>query len=77
MSIIRRDKDNLYSDTEPMRCVCGSIARVRYRIPVIWVECKKKCGMKTGYYPDVDIQADPEAIKKAVEEWNRMVSKHG
>ena len=33
-------------------CKCGADARIRYRMPFTWVECKKKCGMRTGYYVD-------------------------
>lgn len=58
-------------------CKCGATARVRYRIPVTWVECKRKCGMKTGFFTDVNEQNDPEAEKRAILEWNRMVTKHG
>jgi hypothetical protein len=74
---MKRDKQNLFTDLKPVDCICGSSARVRYRIPVTWVECKKKCGMKTGYYIDCNEQCDPEAREAAVAEWNRMVSKNG
>lgn len=62
---------------KPVNCKCGSPARVRYKIPVTWVECKKKCGMKTGFYVDGYEQRDPEAENKAIMEWNRMVFKDG
>ena len=56
------------------RCNCGAEARVRYRIPCFWVECKKKCGMHTPYFPDGSFeQCDPVARDRAVNEWNRMV----
>lgn len=72
-----RDKQNLFSETEPLRCPCGAIARIRYKIPVTWVECKRKCGRHTCYYPDIEEQHDPVAVQKAVAEWNRMVEKNG
>ena len=61
----------------PMNCVCGSYARVRYKIPVVWVECRKKCGMKTGYYVDKNIPHDPDSEEEAINAWNRMVQRHG
>ena len=75
--IQNRNDDNLHGAIRASKCVCGYPARVRYRIPVTWVECKNKCGMKTGYFPDINEQADPESREKAIAEWNRMVSKHG
>ena len=65
--------DDIKSDMLPSRCRCGADARIRYRIPCHWVECKKKCGMKTGFFPDRYEHYDPEARERAVEEWNRMV----
>lgn len=61
----------------PMNCVCGSYARIRYKIPVVWVECRKKCGMKTGYYVDKTVPHDPDSEEEAIQAWNRMVQKHG
>lgn len=58
----------------PMNCKCGASARVRYKIPVTWVECRKKCGMQTGYYSDFYEQNDPEAREKAIRCWNSMMS---
>lgn len=69
--------DNLHGNILPSKCRCGAESRVRYRIPVTWVECRKKCGMRTGFYPDINEQHDPEAVDKAINEWNRMVSKNG
>ena len=74
---MNRDKQNLYTELKPAKCVCGAMARVRYRMPVTWVECKRKCGMHTGYFVDGYEQCDPEAREAAVKEWNRMVSKDG
>ena len=61
-------------ETKPLRCKCGAEARIRYRLPVFWVECRKKCGMKTGFFPDYTEQFDPVAREEAVKAWNRMVS---
>lgn len=72
----KRDKSNLFCDHQPKRCSCGAIARIRYRMPVTWVECKRKCGMHTGYYIDGNEYGDPEALKKAVEEWDSIVNKN-
>jgi hypothetical protein len=69
-----RDKDNLFSNPEPAKCVCGAVARIRYRIPVTWVECKRKCGIKTGYYIDKTEQCDPDARDEAVKCWNAMIA---
>ena len=69
--------DNIRSNFIPNKCTCGADARVRYRIPFFWVECKKKCGMKTGFHCDGYEQCDPEAREAAVKDWNRMVSGHG
>ena len=69
--------DNVRSSIIPSKCKCGADARIRYRIPVTWVECRKKCGMRTGYFADNTEQFDPEAVVKAVEAWDRMVSKDG
>ena len=62
---------------KPVNCKCGSPARIRYKIPVTWVECKKKCGMKTGFYFDKDGVRDTSAEEAAVKAWNRMVFKDG
>ena len=56
-----------------MDCKCGSEARVRYKIPYYWVECKRKCGMKTGFYPDKKEVRDPQSEDEAVKAWNRMM----
>jgi len=66
--------DNIDSLMKPKLCKCGAKARIRYRIPYFWVECDKKCGMKTGFHADGDEQYDPRAKAKAVVEWNRMVN---
>jgi hypothetical protein len=61
-------------ETKPLHCKCGAEARIRYRMPVFWVECKRKCGMRTGYFSDWYEQLDPESREEAVKAWNRMVS---
>lgn len=61
----------------PLKCRCGADARIRYKIPVFWVECRKKCGMRTGYHADGYDQFDPLAKEEAVKDWNRMVQKDG
>jgi hypothetical protein len=70
-----RSDNNLCGDIKAVKCRCGSPARVRYRIPVTWVECKNKCGIKTGFYPDVTEQADPESRNSAIRDWNMMISR--
>lgn len=69
--------DNMKSNIMPNKCICGSYARIRYRMPVTWVECKKKCGMQTGFFCDGYEMYDPEAREEAVKAWNRMVEEHG
>ena len=70
--------DNVKSIIMPDKCVCGAEARVRYRMPFFWVECKKKCGMKTGCVRDsLEELYDPNAREEAVRIWNRMVNKNG
>lgn len=59
----------------PLACKCGASARIRYKIPVVWVECRKGCGMKTGYHVDKKIPHDPESEAEAIVEWNRIVSR--
>lgn len=66
-----------YSNRCVSKCVCGADARIRYKIPVFWVECKKKCGMRTRFYSDNDDAYNVTAKDSAVKEWNRMVSKDG
>ena len=61
----------------PLNCVCGGAARVRYKIPVVWVECRKKCGRKTGYFVDKAIPHDPDSEEEAIQAWNRMVQENG
>jgi len=57
----------------PVNCKCGASARIRYKIPVVWVECRRKCGMHTAYYPDEKMVHDPESEEKAIMEWNKMI----
>ena len=51
---------------------CGKQAKIRYKMPYTWIECKKKCGMKTGYYADWYEQADLASRIKAIAEWNSL-----
>lgn len=57
-----------------LNCKCGASARIRYKIHVTWIECRRKCGFHTAYYPDEHMVRDPESEAKAIAEWNKMVS---
>ena len=59
------------------KCRCGAEARIRSTEIYTWVECKKKCGMKTGVYHKMLKDRDPVAEQRAVEAWNRMVKNNG
>ena len=61
------------SNIKPLPCKCGSAARIRYKDPYVWVECKKKCGMKTGSYL-VFVKETSE--RDAIVKWNDMVSQN-
>lgn len=50
---------------------CGGKAKVRYKQPYTWVECKK-CGLASSPFPDWEEQCDPEARATAIEDWNTM-----
>ena len=50
---------------------CGKQAKVRYRMPYTWVQCKK-CEMRTGYYVDGYEQQDYESRMQAIAEWNNL-----
>ena len=51
---------------------CGGAARIRYRMPWTWVECKKKCGNHTSFYPDMGYdQRDKDSRQLAIDEWNK------
>ena len=63
-------------ENKVLPCKCGAGARIRYRMPFTWVECKKKCGMYTHQYCDGYEQFDPESRKMAIDEWNRMVKQN-
>ena len=58
-------------DRKPLRCKCGSEARVRYKSPYAWVECKAKCGMKSGYI--LDIIGRENAERSAIIRWDSEV----
>ena len=51
--------------------ICGRAAKVRYKMPYTWVECKKKC-TASGYFIDGYEQCDPEARARAIAEWNAI-----
>jgi len=57
------------------KCKCGSDARVRYKKPYTWVECKNKCGVRTGVYCDIIGEEDAFSRKRAEQAWNEMVKK--
>ena len=61
-------------NNKPLPCKCGADARVRHRDPYVWVECKKKCGMKTGSFL-VFIREISE--QDAINKWNGMVKQNG
>ena len=51
---------------------CGGAAKIRYRIPFTWVECKK-CHLQSETIPDYGCeQRDPESRAIAIEDWNTM-----
>lgn len=60
---------------ELMKCRCGAKARVRVKNGQWWVECRDKCGFRTGYYTSV--YDDWVAQDRAIADWNRMVTKDG
>lgn len=50
---------------------CGHTAKIRYRTPANWVECRNKmCRKTTHKYVDYYGARDPEAVDYAVMEWN-------
>ena len=59
------------------KCKCGAKARVRYKNPFTWVECEKKCGVRTGVYCDVIGDEDFISRRRAESDWNRLVKKNG
>jgi len=61
-------------DIQPLPCVCGGQPRVMYRQPYHWVECKRKCGMHTGYYPDGFEQNDRLSRLDAIKKWNQLIA---
>lgn len=61
----------------PLPCKCGAEARIRFKDPYIWVECKKKCGMRSGFH-FIFISTEKElCTEHAIEQWNRMVQDDG
>lgn len=60
------------SSSVPSKCTCGADARIRHRDPYVWVECKKKCGMTSGFFIKY-LADDVKAERDAVESWNAFV----
>ena len=56
---------------KPVKCKCGASARVRYKEPYVWIECKDKCGNKSGYYFVFLSTEIEKAEKQAIEAWNK------
>ena len=54
------------------KCKCGAAYRMRYREPYLWIECKKKCGLQTGFIRCGGLE-DTDAVVKCIDEWNRKV----
>ena len=54
------------------KCKCGAAHRIRYKEPYIWIECKKKCGMQTGFIRCAGLE-DADTVKKCIDEWNKKV----
>ncbi|MCQ2088479.1 MAG: Lar family restriction alleviation protein [Bacilli bacterium] len=53
--------------------ICYSEAKVRYKMPFSWVECKNKyCGFHTQLYGDWYEQGDGKI--ESIEAWNRRAS---
>lgn len=50
---------------------CGAPAKVRYEMPMTWVQCKK-CKLTSSRFPDYEEQRDPYARQLAIEDWNTM-----
>ena len=56
-------------------CKCGASARIRHRYPYTWVECKRKCGMSSGFVSDIADNNREDCETFAVELWNKKISK--
>lgn len=56
-------------------CSCGAEPRLRSSGGYIWIECKKKCGKKTGVYPEVFDGWVARA--NAARDWEKLVNKNG
>ena len=54
------------------KCKCGAAHRMRYREPYLWIECKKKCGLQTGFIRCGGLE-DADAVVKCISEWNAKV----
>ena len=60
------------SSSVPSKCTCGADARIRHRDPYVWVECKKKCGMASGYFLEI-LNDDTESVRDAIRSWNKKI----
>ena len=60
--------------SKPVKCKCGADARIRHKDPYVWIECKKKCGMRTGSHL---VFVKEFAEREAITQWNRMVQQDG
>ena len=56
---------------KPFRCKCGAAARIRYKDPYVWVECKNKCGNKSGYHFVFLSTEIEKAEEQAIASWNK------
>ena len=58
------------------KCKCGGKARYREKNNYCWIECGKKCGLKTGTYNKGYCTSENyEAERQVIMAWNRMVDK--
>ena len=64
------------AEIKPVCCSCGADARIRHRDPYVWVECKKKCGMYSGYFVKC-LSDDVKAERDAIKAWNMVVKYDG
>ena len=56
---------------KPCKCKCGAVARIRYKDPYVWVECKNKCGNKSGYHFVFLSTEIEKAEEQAIASWNK------
>lgn len=56
----------------PVKCKCGANARIRQTDSYVWVECKKKCGMDSGFFVKY-LTDDVKAERDAITAWNEKI----